>query len=178
MADGASDMTDPIDWAPVSDTVRRFIVRRFGRTDFADDIAQETILRVIEYGREQAIDNVYAFALRVASNLAAEHHRRESRWSGEAPAEEIASMQPSPERIVEGRLAVQALTRALEGIPPLRREVIIRRRVRHQSCAEIAEDLGISVKAVEKHVTRALLDLNKALESQRGRARKTDGSDQ
>lgn len=47
-------------------------------------------------------------------------------------------------------------------MPRLRREVIVRRRVLNQSCEAIAAELDLSLKAVEKHVTRGPMDLKKA----------------
>ena len=87
--------------------------------------------------------------------------------------EDIASPQPWPDQVLEGREAVRALTRALERMPRLRREIIIRRRLRHQSCAAIAQELGLSPKAVEKHVTRGLVDLNKAFAAEGGAGSKS-----
>ncbi len=160
------------DWSPVGEVVRRFAKKRLGRGDVADDIAQETLLRIVEYGRGATIENRYALGLRIAENLVNEHFRRERRWGGVELSDALPSAQPSADRVVEGREAVRTLTDALRGMPKLRREIILRRRVRHQSCAVIAQDLGLSVKAVEKHVTRGLLDLNKAF-GKDGRGRET-----
>lgn len=160
-------------WEAVRDVVRQFARRRLGRADLAEDVAQETLLRVIDYGRQHRIDNVYGFALRTAENIANELHRR-ARRRGEAElTEDIASPQPWPDQVLEGREAVRALTRALERMPRLRREIIIRRRLRHQSCAAIAQELGLSPKAVEKHVTRGLVDLNKAFAAEGGAGSKS-----
>ena len=149
-------------WAPVRDLVRRFALRRLGRTDVADDIAQDVLLRMVEYERGAPIDSPFALGLRIAENLVNEHYRRERRWGGVEMSDTLPSQNPSAERVVEGREAVQALSAALRKMPRLRREIILRRRVRHQSCSAIASELGLSVKAVEKHVTRGLLDLNTA----------------
>jgi len=161
-----------VTWSPVRDFVRRLAHRRLGRADMADDVAQETLLRLIEYQRGGRIDNLYGLATRIAENLVNEEYRRERRWRVEGLSETLASGQPSPERVVEGREAVEVLKRALKRMPRLRREIIIRRRIHRQGCAAIAEDLGLSVKAVEKHVTRGLLDLNEAC-GQKRRGRRT-----
>ncbi|WP_300573381.1 sigma-70 family RNA polymerase sigma factor [Phenylobacterium sp.] len=158
-------------WEAVREVVRRFARRRLGRADLADDIAQETLLRMVDYGRANTIDNVYALALAIAGNLVSEHLRRERRRGEDELTEDLASAQPWPDQVVEGRQAVRALAAALERMPPLRREIIIRRRVRQQSCAAIAREMGLSPKAVEKHVTRGMIDLNKAF-----KARRRDGS--
>lgn len=172
MAYDADDRRTTEDWSPVGDVVRRFAARRVGRRDIADDITQETLLRMVEYGRGAVIENRFALGLRIAENLVNEHFRRERRWGGVELSEALPSAQPSAERVVEGREAVRALTEALRGMPKLRREILLRRRVRHQSCAVIAKEMGLSVKAVEKHVTRGLLDLNKAF-GKDGRRRET-----
>lgn len=155
------------DLAPVREFVRRLVLRRLGRADLAEDVAQETLLRLMEYARTKRVDSLYALGMRIAENLMNEQHRRERRWGWTDLSESLASGDPSPERIVEGREAVQTLARTLEKMPRLRREIIVRRRLRHQSCAAIASELGLSLKAVEKHVTRGLLDLSAALETTR-----------
>jgi hypothetical protein len=37
-------------------------------------------------------------------------------------------------------------------------------RLHQESCRAIGEDLGISAKAVEKHITRGMIDLRRALD--------------
>ena len=52
---------------------------------------------------------------------------------------------------------IQALVqRALAALPVQTREVLLRSRYHSQSNKEIAAALGISVKAVEYHITKAL----------------------
>ena len=59
---------------------------------------------------------------------------------------------------------VQHLIRhALEKLPSQTREILIRSRFKGQSNRTIAAEFGISVKAVEYHVTKALKALRKAL---------------
>ncbi len=161
------------DWSTVLDFARRLARRRLGRADLAEDVAQETVLRLVEYGRGGVpIENLYALALRIAENLVNEQFRRERRWGQVELSDALISAEPAPDRVVEGREAVETLKKALQRMPRLRREIIIRRRVRHQSCAAIAAELGLTVKAVEKHVTRGLLDLNEAFgHSGRGRGK-------
>lgn len=161
------------DWSSVRDFVRRMARRRLGRADLADDVAQETVLRLVAYERTAPIDNRHALAARIAENLVNEHFRRERRWGQIELSDGLVSAEPAPDRVVEGREAVETLRRALGRMPRLRREIIIRRRVRNQSCAAIAEDLGLSLKAVEKHVTRGLLDLNAAFGHKHGGRGKT-----
>lgn len=173
MAYDGDDSQATKDWSPLLNFVRRLTWRRLRRADLAEDVAQETVLRLMEYGRGGVpIDNLYGLALRIAENLVNEQFRRERRWGQVELSDTLASAEPAPDRVIEGREAVATLKEALAKMPTLRRDIIIRRRVNHQSCAAIAADLGLSVKAVEKHVTRGLLDLNQAFgENGQGRGK-------
>jgi RNA polymerase sigma-70 factor (ECF subfamily) len=152
-------------WRSVADAVRRFARRRTRCADLAEDIAQETVLRLMDYAQRQEVASLYALAFRIAENLIAEHQRRRRRHKAIELTDEIACPAPTPERVMEGREAVRALSAALARMPRLRREVIVRRRVLHQSCEAIALELDLSLKAVEKHVTRGLMDLKKAADA-------------
>lgn len=150
------------DWAAVAATLGRYVRARTRRADLVEDVVQETLSRLILQSRQQSLVSVYAMGFRIAANLLVDHHRRDSRYTAE-PEEETASQAPLPDRVLSGRQELELLSKILAGMPPLRRDVIVRRRLHGQSCASIARDLGLSPKAVEKHITRALADLHKAM---------------
>jgi DNA-directed RNA polymerase specialized sigma24 family protein len=78
--------------------------------------------------------------------------------------EQVRSDEPSLNRILDSRRAIDVFDRCLKKMPPLRREVLLRRRLNQESCRAIGSDLELSAKAVEKHITRGMIDLRKALE--------------
>jgi RNA polymerase sigma factor (sigma-70 family) len=162
-----SDGTSAEEWAALTAALSRYIRSRTSRVDIIEDVVQETLLRLIHHGRLNQIVSVYALAFRIAANLLVDHHRRERWYAGELE-EEPMSLTPTPDRVVAGRQELEILSSALAAMPPLRRDVIIRRRLHGQSCAAIAKDLNLSPKAVEKHITRGLLDLNRAIAKSRG----------
>jgi RNA polymerase sigma-70 factor (ECF subfamily) len=159
----ASTPEDQRDWTAVRSALVRYVRGRTGRSDLAEDVAQETLTRLIALQQRDEIGSVYALGFRIADNLVVDIYRREGRQSGEVD-ESMECTAPSLDRVVHSRQAVAILTRTLQHMPPLRREVIVRRRLRRQSCAAIAEELKLSVKAVEKHITRGLVDLRTAFE--------------
>lgn len=57
----------------------------------------------------------------------------------------------------------RALTEAIEALPPRTREVFVMSRERGLRYSEIAEQLGVSVKAVEANMSRALRILRERL---------------
>lgn len=151
------------DWDAVQTAVLRYVRGRSGRHDIADDVAQETVARLVELSASQQIGSLFALAFRIADNLLVDMHRRERRLSDEVDAE-WRSEEPSLDRVLDSRRAVDVFNRCLRRMPPLRREVLIRRRLNQESCRAIGEDLSISAKAVEKHITRGMIDLRRALD--------------
>ena len=150
------------DWEAVAGAIGRYVRARTNRADYVEDVVQETLSRLVQQSRQQKIVSIYALGFRIASNLLVDHHRRDRRYVAEVEEEQISEM-PLPDRVVAGRQELSALAGAIAAMPPLRREVIVRRRLQEQSCAAIARDLQISLKAVEKHITRGLADLQRAL---------------
>jgi RNA polymerase sigma-70 factor (ECF subfamily) len=61
----------------------------------------------------------------------------------------------------------------IDAMPKLRRQVFIMARVEGHSHVEISQSLGVSRKAIEKHMSRALADLVKARRKWRGESERT-----
>lgn len=158
-----ADAARPDEWDAVRTAVLRYVRGRSGRPDIADDIAQETVARLVELSAVQQISSIFALAFRISDNLIIDMHRRERRLSDEVDAD-WQSDEPSLDRVLDSRRAFDIFNRCLRRMPPLRREVLIRRRLNQERCRAIGEDLSLSAKAVEKHITRGMIDLRKALE--------------
>ena len=153
---------DTVDWQGVHDAIVRYLRSRTADREGASDVAQEVVLRLIDLRQRQPIGSLYALAFRIADNLLVDRARQQSRVTA-MPEEDIACAAPSAERVLASRQIVDILARALRHMPPLRREVIVRRRLHGQNCAAIAADLSLSDAAVEKHIARGLTDLRAAL---------------
>ena len=145
--------------------LQRFIEGRLRDRSDSEDLVQETYLRLYDYRRTRSVANVGAFCFTIARNLIRDHLRR----LRSAPmiadlSEETACPAPRADEILAYGERVDVLARALQAMPPLRREVFMRRRLDGVAVATIAADLELSVAAVEKHVVRALAGLRAALE--------------
>lgn len=131
---------------------RARLIRRYGVQD-AEDLFQETWLRVAPYQAEQDIRHPKALLLRIASNLAADHYANRNRrirhaheagrldgWGFEMPAQ------------TDEVLAKQLVL----GLPVPLRDVFVLSRFGGLTNSQIGEQLGISPKTVEWRMTKAL----------------------
>ncbi|MET0310136.1 MAG: RNA polymerase sigma factor [Sphingomonas sp.] len=144
----------------------RYIGRRVGDSMLSEDIVQEAYLRLLAYEAkpDNAINNVTAFLRRVSLNLARDHFRQAGRQTNVEISEDIPCPQPTADLQLERRQLIGLVVEILKAMPPLRRDVFIRRRVHGQSAGDVAAALGLSPSAVSNHVARALYDLDMALE--------------
>jgi RNA polymerase sigma factor (sigma-70 family) len=145
--------------------LQRFVEGRLRDRVEGEDIVQETYVRLYDYRRTRPVSDVGAFCFAVARNLVHDHFRRHKALpaTGEL-AEDIICPQPRAEEVLDYRQRVEILVSALRVMPPLRREVFLRRRLDGVPAATIATDLDLSISAIEKHCSRALADLRAALE--------------
>jgi RNA polymerase sigma factor (sigma-70 family) len=145
-----------------SDSLRRYVSRNAADAQDAADIYQESILRVMEQARASVIHNPIAYAMRIARNLIL-NKPKQPVYENDI-LDEIVCSAPSPEESLNQTQKITALKEFLASMPPLRREVFLRRRMRGESRAQIANTLQLSEDSVKKHITRALSDLQKFLD--------------
>ncbi|WP_422368091.1 RNA polymerase sigma factor [Pelagibius sp.] len=143
------------------DELIAFVRRRVRCSALADDIVQETYVRLASTDKSAEIENPRALLYRVAGNLAIDHLRREktrAKYVMQKPlSEEVADAQPSVEAMIDARQRVAILMQAVDELPPRCREVFVLRKFEGRHQAEIARSLGISRNMVEKHLRKALL---------------------
>ena len=108
-----------------------------------------------------------AFLYTTARHLAIDRLRRRAR-SPLLPTtadggEEAMSPSPGVESVVMAREEWALLERAVAGLPPGCRRVLLLRMVERLSHEEIAQQLGLARSSVEKHLMRAVRLLQEAM---------------
>ena len=130
--------------------LRSVLQRRFG-AEVADDLVQDTYLRLIGSGRVEEIRRPRAFLWRVAANLAIDLGRRQARRPSSEPWREEGTASAAADQL--GQLALKEV---ILDLPPPLREVFLLSRVGGLTYESIARHLNISVKTVEWRMSRAL----------------------
>jgi RNA polymerase sigma-70 factor (ECF subfamily) len=132
------------------------------------DLVQQVFLRLAQYRQLGNIQNSDGYIFETAANTLKDHHRRSAvreRFANEQLAlSDGTDSDFSPERVLQGRETVAQLAEALLQLPERTRDVLMFRCFEGLKHAEIARLQGISVRAVEKHMAKALAHLTQALE--------------
>lgn len=138
--------------------LRRFLRRHRASFHEAEDLTQDAYARFYALQEPARIANPKAYLYRTALNLLVDLRRRQKvRAAHDVTLETVAPpVDATVEADSEQEYRLRALHVAISALPPRCREVFILQRYRGWSHRRIAETLGISVHAVEKHVVRAL----------------------
>ncbi|MBS0420067.1 MAG: sigma-70 family RNA polymerase sigma factor [Proteobacteria bacterium] len=136
----------------------RYLLRVWPRKHEIDDLRQEAYARVYQAARTVRPTSPRAFLLSTAHHLITDRVRRERIVSieavGDLEALDVSVDEISAEQRVSARQELKRLAAALDRLPPRCRMVIWLRRVEGLSQKEVAEQMGVSVKAVEQQVSK------------------------
>ena len=132
----------------------------------AKDIASEAMVALWQALQAQEIHNVRPFLMTIVKNKSLnqlrEHRRQLLQTQGmldDALCEldlRISSLDSSvPEEVIADDMR-EYVRRVLETLPPQTRHVFYLRRYEGKNVKEIAAEMGISVKGVDYHITKAM----------------------
>ena len=146
-----------------SDELRRLLRGKLGNAQEADEVAQDAYLRLYQNNRRKEIRDprkyLFTTALRLALNVLrrrrTETNYLSARKSSVEP-ERSGADEASAYRILTARQQLDAVKDALSRLPDKTRYIFLLSRYEGLTYPEIADRLGISVKAVEYHMKRAL----------------------
>ncbi|MFK3776347.1 MULTISPECIES: RNA polymerase sigma factor [Pseudomonas] len=140
------------------DAFRVRLKRRLGSDDLANDVLQETYLRVDRMEGVHEVHKPGAYLYRMALNVAADRREADARLLTGAEIESLLQVaeDQDPARIVGGQREIQNLLGALYELPARRRRIFIAARLEEASHQEISQRFGISTRTVEKELKAAL----------------------
>lgn len=147
-------------------------LRRFTRDfDVAEDCLQTAFVRLAEYRRENAVDSDVRFLARAARNIAIDEARKRKVRADNACEvrgliEDFHGAQLLQDEVLVVRERLSSARAVLDGLPERTRSIFLMHRFTRAKYREIAEQFGISVSAVEKHIAKAALALAKSIEQE------------
>lgn len=175
LADRAQPETDPTE-----DSQRAFLVLLFNKhrgtllrhverlvnsREDAAELVQEAFLRVmrlVQTSRFEAAARAYLF--QTATNLARDHHRRQ-RFRAHERLDELPETQwpatewPSPDQAAASDQVLALLRAAIRDLPPKTRAIFVKARMEHLAYPQIARELGLSQRTVERRMAEAMAAL-------------------
>lgn len=138
--------------------------------DVAEEIVQDVLLWLWRRRDEVQPTGLLAYVYTAVRNRSlnhVRHQRRVDRWTTTASVDlrvaGIGQPAPGPEEEVARREASDELWRAIGRLPERRREVVVLRWLNDLSYAEIAAITGLTVKAVESTLSKAIKTLRRDL---------------
>ena len=154
-------------------TLVRYLTRRLGDRDWAEEVAQETFVRAL---RQDTIMNERSWVFAVANNLVRDDARRVSRqrkhlelMAAEAREQEQESPEEQQEITMEMAQETADARRALETLAERDRQALLMKE-EGLDYGEIAEVLGIEKSSVGTTLSRArrrLAETYEALQNER-----------
>ena len=158
------------------DELKRFMLSRQCDPAEVDDLLQDLFVKLATV-KTGPVGNPRAYLYQMANNLLLDRRRgrqrqarRDDSWArsqfGQDLREDPAA---SPERVAIDRNALAQVEATLREMPERTADILRRYRLQGQSQKVIAEELGISLSAVEKHLQRAyraLLELRCEIEDE------------
>lgn len=144
--------------------VYRYLLVRVRDPHAAQDVTSQTFLAAMEsIGSYRASGTFAAWLFGIARRKAADHFRRRRATLPLEAAACIPHPDPLPDQVVEQRLRLEQVARALRSIAPERAEALALRVFAGLNAAEVGVVMGKSEAAVKMLVHRAVNDLQARL---------------
>jgi RNA polymerase sigma factor (sigma-70 family) len=142
-----------------------YFTKRVGDQSEAEDLTQEAFIRLVRHPDGQQLARIHAYVFTIAANLLRDRNRRrlshryDAHTSLDADLEQFSDSLGgdfTPERVLIGKETLQGVIRALSELDERTRDMFILSRLENIPHRDIAAAYGISVKAVEKRIAKAL----------------------
>jgi len=170
----AEAVRDAADSELLAEWVRRYrpvltsyFRKRLRGTADVEDLVQEAFLRLARQHELRAVKWVEPYLFQVASNVLTDyvrtavvrHRQHHEIYEDEAHPTEVYA----PETVLADRQFMSRVLAALKELPERTQTIFFLRRWDELPNTDIARMMGISVSAVEKHITKALAHLKERM---------------
>ncbi len=142
----------------------RYLLRRLPADDVADAMQEvySRLTRILSADPQAQLAAAYIF--KTADSIVRDLFRRQRVRQHSAhvtiddhePAQQLASSTPSPFESLLWRQNLAKVKQALDTLPAVQRRILLLHRLDGMSLPEVAQELGIPLRTVERHLSRAV----------------------
>ena len=136
--------------------VRNYIYYKSGDIQLSEDIAQDTFMKIWEKRENIVLLTVQNLAFKIAGNLFLNRMNHQKVTFGFVSEFQSGNNSESPEFELEMKEFDAKLQKALADLDEKKRTVFLMNRVDELTYSQISGMLGITVKAVEKRMSKTL----------------------
>ncbi|WP_310560599.1 sigma-70 family RNA polymerase sigma factor [Flavobacterium sp.] len=148
-----------------SKSLRNFLFYKYGNKEQAEDLVQEAFIKLWQNCAAVPIEKAKSYLYTIANNSSLNEikHQKvvlqfENNFTG------LDKTNENPEYILEEKQFKTKLLKAIEDLNETQRIAFLMHRIDGKKYSEIADELKISVKAVEKRIHLALVELRKTID--------------
>lgn len=155
-----------------------FLRRFMSQQHDIEDIAQEAFERAFKVEQKDGVEHPKTLLFTIAKNIALNELRRKSRKITDYIEESQAAPEQSGATTEEEIMGLERLEQycsAVDDLPEQCRRVYLLRKVHGLSHKEIAQQLQITVRTVERHLAKGMLRCRNHMDETRGSERGVPG---
>ena len=142
--------------------LRNYLLFKFGNQEQAEDMTQEAFIKLWQNCADVPIEKAKSYIYTIANNSSLNivaHEKVKLNYQKNTIHQDRSN--ENPEFILEENQFKDKLLSAIERLNETQRVAFLMNRIDGKKYYEIAEELNISVKAVEKRIHLALIELRK-----------------
>lgn len=142
--------------------MRNYLLYKFGNQDQAEDMTQEAFIKLWQNCKDVPIEKAKSYIYTIANNSSLNviaHEKVKLKYQKSNSLNDRSN--ENPEFLMEETQFKNKLLTAIDKLNETQRTAFLMHRIDGKKYAQIAEELNISVKAVEKRIHLALLELRK-----------------
>ena len=148
-------------YSDYSSYVKDYIRRKVGSVETAEDLTQETFIRVLRVKSRDDIGNMQSYLFKIASNITVDYFRANSRNVLSSVKAAVGEIEETADDsiMIEDRAIMKdqlrKIEKSLEDMTDLCQKIFRLSRFSGFKNAEIADRLGVCLSTVEKNITKA-----------------------
>ena len=144
-----------------SEYLRNFLYYKSGNMGVAEDISHDAFMKLWENCSKVSLEKAKSYLFTIANNLFLNTTTRKKVVLQFEKSLKQGVDRSDPHYLMQKTEFKERLEQAISELPENQRVVFLMNRIDKKKYREIAEELGLSVKAVEKRMHLALVSLRK-----------------